>query len=157
MCDCSSSLTRCLLWRSLPNFCPRKYRSHSGRLSSTDSHENCGIIRSLLSDDLIDLLQDTAKAGKTLGTDAASGKLTLPMILERNRRGGDPAGELRRGLKARDVISHDTWSECFRILEAEISAAEQVLQPIHGTASSDFLHRLTAYLRESTRKLSSAS
>jgi octaprenyl-diphosphate synthase len=108
-------------------------------------------------DDLIDLLQDTAKAGKTLGTDAASGKLTLPMILERNRRGGDPAGELRRGLKARDVISHDTWSECFRILEAEISAAEQVLQPIHGTASSDFLHRLTAYLRESTRKLSSAS
>ena len=32
-------------------------------------------------DDLVDLLQDDAKAGKTLGTDAASGKLTLPMLL----------------------------------------------------------------------------
>ena len=33
-------------------------------------------------DDLVDLLQDDANAGKTLGTDAASGKLTLPMLLD---------------------------------------------------------------------------
>lgn len=106
-------------------------------------------------DDLIDLLQDDQKAGKTLGTDAASGKLTLPMILERNHRGGDPAAELRAGKKPREVISVATWRECFRMLDAEIASAEQSLSPVEGSPSPFFLLRLTAYLRTTTAKLSS--
>jgi octaprenyl-diphosphate synthase len=106
-------------------------------------------------DDLIDLLQDDQKAGKTLGTDAASGKLTLPMILERNRRGGDPAAELRAGKKPNEVISTETWRECFRLLDAEIASAEHALSPIEGSPSPFYLLRLTAYLRAATAKLSS--
>lgn len=105
-------------------------------------------------DDLIDLLQDDQKAGKTLGTDAASGKMTLPMILERNRRGGDPAAELREGKNPRSVISSETWRECFRLLDAEIASAEQALSPIEGSPSPLYLLRLTAYLRAATAKLS---
>lgn len=105
-------------------------------------------------DDLIDLLQDDQKAGKTLGTDVASGKLTLPMILERNLRGGDPAAELRNGLNPRKVISAATWRECFRMLDAEIASAEQALSPIEGSPSPFYLLRLTAYLRAAVAKLS---
>ncbi len=105
-------------------------------------------------DDLIDLLQDDQKAGKTLGTDAASGKLTLPMILERNQRGGDPSAELRAGKNPRAVISATTWRECFRLLDAEIASAEKALAPIEGTPSPFYLLRLTAYLRAATAKLS---
>jgi octaprenyl-diphosphate synthase len=105
-------------------------------------------------DDLIDLLQDDQKAGKTLGTDAASGKLTLPMILERNQRGGDPAAELRAGKNVRTVISDATWRECFRLLDAEIASAEKALSVIEGSPSPFYLLRLTAYLRAATAKLS---
>ena len=105
-------------------------------------------------DDLIDLLQDDQNAGKTLGTDAASGKLTLPMILERNQRGGDPAAELRAGKNVRTVISDATWRECFRLLDAEIASAEKALSAIEGSPSPFYLLRLTAYLRAATAKLS---
>ena len=104
-------------------------------------------------DDFVDLLQDDQRAGKTLGTDAASGKLTLPMILERNRRGGDPAKELRQGADPRKVISAETWRECFRTLDAEIAQAEQALETIAGSPSNIYLLRLTEYLRMSAAKL----
>jgi octaprenyl-diphosphate synthase len=104
-------------------------------------------------DDFVDLLQDDKRAGKTLGTDAASGKLTLPMILERNRRGGDPAKEIRDGADPRKVISAETWRECFRTLDAEIAQAEQALTPIAGSPSPVYLLRLTGFLRMSAAKL----
>ena len=104
-------------------------------------------------DDLIDLLQDDTKAGKTLGTDAASGKLTLPMLLERGRSGKGFLAALRAGGDARVLISAETWRECFRRLDAEIAAAEQSLEPIAGSPSPFFLLRLTAFLREAAARL----
>lgn len=108
-------------------------------------------------DDFIDLLQDDQRAGKTLGTDAASGKLTLPIILERDRRGGDPAGEIRGGVDCKKVISGETWRECFRILDSEIAQAEQAIVPIAGSPSPHYLLRLTNYLRLSAAKLAPQS
>jgi octaprenyl-diphosphate synthase len=104
-------------------------------------------------DDLIDLLQDDAKAGKTLGTDAASGKLTLPMLIERGRSGKGFLAALRSGGDPRQLISAETWRECFRRLDAEIAAAEQSLEPIAGSPSPYFLLRLTAFLREAAARL----
>ena len=104
-------------------------------------------------DDLVDLLLDDAKAGKTLGTDAASGKLTLPMLLERDRSGPAVLAQLRQGADPRTAISAETWRECFRRLDAEIAAAETALSPIEGSPSPFFLLRLTAYLREAAAKL----
>jgi octaprenyl-diphosphate synthase len=104
-------------------------------------------------DDLVDLLQDDSKAGKTLGTDAASGKLTLPMLLERDRSGPGILAALRRGDNPRTCLSADTWRECFRRLDAEIASAEQALAPIEGSPSPFFLLRLTAFLREAAARL----
>ena len=104
-------------------------------------------------DDFVDLLQDDVKAGKTLGTDAASGKLTLPMLLERDRRQVDILAELRQGRPAREAISSETWRECFRLLDAEIAAAEQALSAIEGSPSPFYLLRLTAFLRQAAAKL----
>jgi octaprenyl-diphosphate synthase len=108
-------------------------------------------------DDFVDLLQDDSRAGKTLGTDAASGKLTLPMILERNRRGGDPTAEIRNGADPRKVISAETWRECFRILDVEIVQAEKSLTPIENSSSTAYLLRLTSFLRASAAKLAPQS
>lgn len=104
-------------------------------------------------DDFVDLLQDDVKAGKTLGTDAASGKLTLPMLLERDRRQADILAELRQGRPAREAISAETWRECFRLLDAEIALAESALQPIEGSPSPFYLLRLTGFLRQTAAKL----
>ena len=104
-------------------------------------------------DDLVDLLQDDAKAGKTLGTDAASGKLTLPMLLERERSGPAVLAALRQGEDPRTCISAETWRESFRLLDAEIAAAEGALAPIAGSPSPFFLLRLTAFLREAAARL----
>ena len=104
-------------------------------------------------DDLVDLLQDDAKAGKTLGTDAASGKLTLPMLLERDLSGKGFLTPLRAGGDARQLISAAAWRESFRRLDAEIAAAEQALEPIAGSPSPFFLLRLTGFLREAAGRL----
>lgn len=104
-------------------------------------------------DDLVDLLQEDSKAGKTLGTDAASGKLTLPMLLERDRAGKAFLADLRAGGDPRSLISGAAWRESFRRLDAEIAAAEQALAPIEGTPSLHFLMRLTAFLRTSAAHL----
>ncbi|MEY4034608.1 MAG: hypothetical protein RL492_1802 [Verrucomicrobiota bacterium] len=104
-------------------------------------------------DDFVDLLQDDAKAGKTLGTDAASGKLTLPMLLERDRRQVDILAELRQGRPAREAISAETWRECFRMLDAEVASAEQALTAIEGSPSPFYLLRLTGFLRQAAAKL----
>ena len=104
-------------------------------------------------DDLVDLLQDDMKAGKTLGTDAASGKLTLPMLIERDLAGKGFLAALRAGGDARQLISAPAWRECFRRLDAEIAAAEQALEPIAGSPSPFFLLRLTAFLRKAAARL----
>ncbi len=108
-------------------------------------------------DDFVDLLQDDTKAGKTLGTDAASGKLTLPMLLERDRSGPQILQSLRQGGDARAIISADTWRECFRRLDAEIASAELALAPLEGSSSPFYLLRLTAFLREVAAKLAPTS
>ena len=108
-------------------------------------------------DDFVDLLQDDAKAGKTLGTDAASGKLTLPMLLERDRRKVDILAELRQGRSAREAISAETWRECFRMLDAEVASAEQALTAIEGSPSPFYLLRLTGFLRQAAAKLAPAA
>lgn len=104
-------------------------------------------------DDLVDLLQDDAKAGKTLGTDAASGKLTLPMLVERGSAGPAFLARLRSGGDARLVISPASWRESFRRLDIEIAAADQALEPLAGTPSPFYLLRLTAFLRVAAARL----
>ncbi|MGA0134152.1 MAG: polyprenyl synthetase family protein [Opitutales bacterium] len=104
-------------------------------------------------DDLADLIQEESKAGKTLGTDVASGKLTLPMILERDLQGPEGVRRLRAGEDPRRAISSAAWRESFRQLDAEIAAAEAALAPAEGSPSPFFLLRLTGFLREAAARL----
>lgn len=98
-------------------------------------------------DDLVDILQTSEKAGKTLGTDVASGKLTLPLILERERSGPDAVRRVLGGADPRTAISPATWAACFDRLDAEIAAAEAALGPLGADAASGLLRRLSDFLR----------
>jgi len=98
-------------------------------------------------DDLVDILQTSEKAGKTLGTDVASGKLTLPLILERERSGPEAVRRVLGGADPRTAISPATWAACFDRLDAEIAAAEAALGPLGADAASGLLRRLSDFLR----------
>lgn len=89
-------------------------------------------------DDLVDFLGTEAAIGKTLGTDLASGKYTLPMILflqkkseaERNETataiasGTLPLEKLAASMKAAGV-----FEECRAYFQKEIETARNVLAP----------------------------
>lgn len=98
-------------------------------------------------DDLVDILQTSDKAGKTLGTDVASGKLTLPLILERERSGEAAVRAVLAGADPRSGISAATWAACFDRLDAEVAAADEALRALAGSPAAALLSRLSAYLR----------
>lgn len=98
-------------------------------------------------DDLADILLSSDSAGKTLGTDAASGKLTLPLLLERDASGPAAVERALRGEDLRSVVSPASWARSFAALNAEVGAAELALAPLGDSASAGLLRRLTDYLR----------
>jgi len=98
-------------------------------------------------DDLVDILQTSDKAGKTLGTDVASGKLTLPLILERERSGLEAVRQVLAGADPRKAISTATWAACFDRLDAEITAADKALAPMADSPAAQLLGRLSTFLR----------
>jgi len=104
-------------------------------------------------DDLADMLLSSDSAGKTLGTDAASGKLTLPALLERERSGPDAVRRLLAGEDPRAVVTPATWEDCFGRLEAEIAAAEAALAPLADAPGTPLLLRLTSFLRAAAAKV----
>ena len=118
-----------------------------------DACENFGMrlgVAYQIYDDLVDILQTSDKAGKTRGTDVASGKLTLPLILEREKSGSDAVRKVLSGTDPRTVISKETWNACFQRLDAEIKAAEAALAPLGDTSSAKLLKRLSAFLRQAS-------
>ena len=72
-----------------------------------------------LSDDLIDVLSETEKSGKTPGTDLREGIATLPVLLV--RASGDPALE---ALLAGDLSSDAALDEALRRLRAHPAMAQ---------------------------------
>ncbi len=98
-------------------------------------------------DDLADMLLSSDTAGKTLGTDVASGKLTLPALLERERSGPESVRRLLAGEDPRVAISPATWQACFDRLESEIAEAERALAPLGDAPGTPLLLRLTTFLR----------
>lgn len=97
-------------------------------------------------DDLADILLTSDRAGKTLGTDAASGKLTLPLLLEREASGRAAVERALRGEDLRSVVAPARWSASFAALGAEIAAAEAALAPLGPAPGAALLRRLTDFL-----------
>jgi octaprenyl-diphosphate synthase len=114
-------------------------------------------------DDCLDLFGSEAAAGKSLGTDLAKGKLTLP-VLRFWRRAG--AGEKERMQKLvqnweprslRTVLEllrkHETLAESIIVIHQYLRQARQALEGLPDTANLAGLTGLTEYLARQTDNL----
>lgn len=72
-------------------------------------------------DDLVDFLGEEARIGKTLGTDLASGKLTLPLMMLLERLPSDERARLLAGLRGGESLGLAASSK--RMRELGIAAA----------------------------------
>ncbi len=114
-------------------------------------------------DDIVDFLGREQHIGKTLGTDLASGKLTLPVLLllrdlpaeealelaaaiQTGRTAG--VDELRRQMELRDVPA-----ACSAYFLAEVDAAINALADFHDYAPVPRLLSLSSYVRGQAAKL----
>jgi octaprenyl-diphosphate synthase len=115
-------------------------------------------------DDLVDFLGEEKQIGKTLGTDLATGKLTLPLMLLLEKL---PAAEraaivaaLRDGRSPGLLASQQRMQELgiglavMETIDNELSAALAALEPFSGVAACPLLRQLVALLKRQVAKLS---
>ena len=118
-------------------------------------------------DDLVDFLGDETRIGKTLGTDLASGKLTLPLMLLLERLGAGERAELIDALSGRKPLPLSASVERMRALgiadgvaaaiEQELGKAAQVLAPYATLSPVPLMMQLTEMLKSQLRALYSGS
>lgn len=116
-------------------------------------------------DDLVDFYGEEKQIGKTLGTDMASGKLTLPLMLLLERlpdaEKAPIVAALREGGSSVLAASQQRMQELgigaavMESIDQEISAALAALQPFAEVAAVPLLRQLTAMLQRQVATLSS--
>lgn len=114
-------------------------------------------------DDLADYFGEEGKIGKTLGTDLASGKVTLPLLVLLQRLDADEAGRLHANMGRGDFSQIPHWVGRMRelgVFEAvlgaiqdEIAAANQALAPWSATAAGGLLGQLASLLAHQAHSL----
>ncbi|MCC6415145.1 MAG: polyprenyl synthetase family protein [Opitutaceae bacterium] len=114
-------------------------------------------------DDLTDFYGDEQRIGKTLGTDFASGKLTLPLLVlmeklpATERAGlrdeicGSAAGQMSLRLHQMEILG--VFDEVETTVLQEIASAETALAPWATESSSALLGQLCGVLRAQLRAL----
>jgi octaprenyl-diphosphate synthase len=136
----------------------------SGRLSGADSERQRALRQFGLAfgtayqvyDDCVDLFGSEAAAGKSLGTDLAKGKLTLPVLLLRDRAlGADRARleELVQGWQpgcikrlVRLLAKYDTLSASSERIEDYLDEARRFLPALPAAGGRAALDELTVFL-----------
>jgi len=118
-------------------------------------------------DDLVDFLGDEKRIGKTLGTDLASGKLTLPLMLLLERLAPDERAELVVALGGGKPLPLSASIERMRSLgiadgvaaavEDELAAACRVIAPYATLGPVPLMLQLTELLKSQLRALYSGS
>jgi octaprenyl-diphosphate synthase len=116
-----------------------------------------------LYDDCVDVLGSEATAGKTLGADLANGKMTLPILIVRERATEEDLRLLRQWLADWEpaflaavvelILKYDAFTECRAILQQHLVAARQSLMILPPSQSRSSLIGLTNFLAEQTAAL----
>jgi octaprenyl-diphosphate synthase len=118
-------------------------------------------------DDLADFFGEERRIGKTLGTDLAGGKLTLPLFALLDRL---PAGE-RAGLAAEirgdepprfalrlgQMRAHGIFAVVAKAIHAELSLATSALEPWPKLAPTPLLGQLADVLRAQVENLTNTT
>jgi octaprenyl-diphosphate synthase len=116
-----------------------------------------------LYDDCLDVLGSESAAGKSLGADLANGKLTLPMIIVRERATESDQAQLRQWLEnwepsyLSDVVEmvekYDAFSASRAVVQQYLDAARQSAMTLPATVGRAGLIGLTEFLAEQTEAL----
>ena len=113
-------------------------------------------------DDCVDIFGSEASSGKTLGTDLMKGKLTLPVLLLRERASDLERAELEALIRdwqpsempqLRSLLArHDILKESLAVIQLELAAARLLVRGLdEGSAG---LVRLTDFLARQTETIS---
>jgi len=118
-------------------------------------------------DDLADYFGQEKRIGKTLGTDFASGKLTLPLLMLLDRLGASERGDLLEEIRGtrtpelsrrqRQMAELGVFSAVSASIQAEISAARAALAEWPGLAATPHLLGLCDLLSDQVAGLEEGS
>jgi octaprenyl-diphosphate synthase len=116
-----------------------------------------------LYDDCLDVLGSEATAGKTLGADLANGKMTLPILIVRDRASVEDQERLRRWLAHWEpaflagvielMAKYESFSESRSIIQQYLVAAREALMALPPGQGRLGLAGLTEFLAEQTEAL----
>jgi len=114
-------------------------------------------------DDCLDLFGSEVAAGKSLGTDLAKGKLTLPVLRFWQRAGTVEKARMQELIENWETQSlapvlkllakHETLAESLEIIRQYLGRARQSLKALPETANLTGLIGLTEYLGRQTENL----
>jgi octaprenyl-diphosphate synthase len=114
-------------------------------------------------DDCVDLFGSEDTAGKSLGSDLAKGKLTLPMLILLERASANETGQIRQWVQAWEPRHYPTVAQLlkrYRVFEAScagvnhfLDAAQKALKILAPTESRAALLGLTDLLAQQTQAL----
>jgi len=114
-------------------------------------------------DDCLDLFGTEAVAGKSLGTDLASGKVTLPILVLLERADTESADRIRQWLEHWDpqhgaellslLAQHDALPAARAVIQRFLDSARKALVPLPQSSSREALGDLTRFLSQQTSRL----
>lgn len=116
-----------------------------------------------LYDDCLDVLGSEAVAGKSLGADLAKGKMTLPVIIVRERATPGDQNKLRGWLQNWEaerlpgvvalIEKYDAFTESRKVIQHYLAAAREALAALPASEGQAKLGGLTYFLAEQTEAL----
>jgi octaprenyl-diphosphate synthase len=116
-----------------------------------------------LYDDCLDVLGSESSAGKSLGADLAKGKMTLPIIIVRERAAAQDQDKLRQFVENWDPVflpevvelieKYDAFAECRAVIQQYLDAGRQALKILPASEGRTGLMGLTEFLAEQTEAL----
>lgn len=114
-------------------------------------------------DDCLDVFGSEVAAGKSLGTDLAKGKLTLPLIWLTEQCGNNGRERLMAWLQdwkpehfpklLEELLAHDALAECQRVVQQHLHAARQPLALLPENGPKNGLLSLTDFLADQVARL----